>query len=148
MHLRPIIHWKKWSHFDLKIWVTDRTKIIQPGIPSNWRTFEWNRLDIESQTIWLSISSQFQFFFQCIERERKTREGGALKRKMLGQVRVWNRASTDWQRASDTWRGYWYRVLFENRPPFYFCNYILNNAHKMYNFWFRINDTVYFFYCQ
>ena len=42
--------------------VTDGT-IISPGIPSNWRIFESNWLDIESQmdelTIWLSISSQF-----------------------------------------------------------------------------------------
>ena len=40
------------------------------------------------------------------------------------------------------------RVLFENRPALYFCNYIFITAHKMYNFWFRIKDTVYFFYCQ
>ena len=37
------------------------------------------------------------------------------------------------------------RVLFENRPALYFCNYIFITAHKMYNFWFRIKDTVYFF---
>ena len=36
-------------------------------------------------------------------------------------------------------------VLFENRPALYFCNYIFITAHKMYNFWFRIKDTVYFF---
>ena len=60
-------HWKKWSHFDLKSWVTGGTK-IWPGIPNNWRIFESNWLDIESQIdnltliielIWLSISSQF-----------------------------------------------------------------------------------------
>ena len=39
---------KKWSHFDLKSWVTGGSK-IRPGIPSNWRLFESNWLDIESQ---------------------------------------------------------------------------------------------------
>ena len=39
---------KKWSHFDLKIWVTGGT-IIWPGIPSNSRIFESNCLDIASQ---------------------------------------------------------------------------------------------------
>ena len=39
---------QKWSHFDLKSWVTGRT-IIRPGIPSNCRIFESN---------W--ISSQFE----------------------------------------------------------------------------------------
>ena len=44
-----LLHWKKkWSHFDQKSWVTGRTK-IWPGIPSNWRIFESNWLDIESQ---------------------------------------------------------------------------------------------------
>ena len=44
-----LVHWKKkWSHFDLKSWVTGVT-IIQPGVPSNWRIFESNWLDIESQ---------------------------------------------------------------------------------------------------
>ena len=39
------IHWKKkWSHFDLKSWVTGGTKIR-----SNWRIFESNWLGIESQ---------------------------------------------------------------------------------------------------
>ena len=38
---------KKWSHFDLKNWVTGATK-IQPRILSNWRIFESNWLDIES----------------------------------------------------------------------------------------------------
>ena len=36
------LYWKKkWSHFDLKSWVTGGTK-IQSGIPSNWRIFESN----------------------------------------------------------------------------------------------------------
>ena len=34
------------------------------------------------------------------------------------------------------------RVLFENRPPLYFCNYIFIPAHKLNNFGFRIKDTV------
>ena len=38
-----------------------------------------------------------------------------------------------------------YGVLFENRPALYFCNYIFITAHKTYNFWFRIKDTVYSF---
>ena len=38
---------EKWSHFDLKSWVTGGTK-IRPGIPSNWRIFELNWLTIES----------------------------------------------------------------------------------------------------
>ena len=37
------------------------------------------------------------------------------------------------------------RVLFENRPALYFCNYIFITAHKMYHFGFRIKDTVYFY---
>ena len=42
-------HWKKkLSHFDLNSWVTGGTK-IWPGIPSNWRMFELNWLDIERQ---------------------------------------------------------------------------------------------------
>ena len=46
------LHWKKkWSHFDLKSWVTGGTK-IRPGIPSNWIIFE---------SIWLDIESQFNF---------------------------------------------------------------------------------------
>ena len=48
-------HWKKWSHFDLKSWVTGGTK-IRTGIPSKWRIFESNWLDIESQID--SISSK------------------------------------------------------------------------------------------
>ena len=40
-------------------------------------------------------------------------------------------------------RSWW--VLFENRPAFYFCNYISITAHKLYNFGFRIKDTVLFF---
>ena len=44
-----VLHWKKiCSHSDLKSWVTDETK-IRPGILSNWRIFESNWLDIESQ---------------------------------------------------------------------------------------------------
>ena len=39
---------KKWDHFDLKSWVIAGTKIRQ-RIPSNWRIFEWNWIDIESQ---------------------------------------------------------------------------------------------------
>ena len=47
---------------------------------------------------------------------------------------------------TSNWIFYYYiRVLFENRPALYFCNYISITAHKMYNFWFRIKDTVYFF---
>ena len=40
---------KKWSHYDLKSWVTDGI-IIQPGKVSNWRIIE---------SIWLSMLSQF-----------------------------------------------------------------------------------------
>ena len=47
------LHWKKkLSHFDLISWVTGGTK-IRPGIPSNWRIFESNWLDIESQIDWI-----------------------------------------------------------------------------------------------
>ena len=43
------IHWnQKMSHFDLKSWVIDGTK-IPLGITSNWRIFESKWLDIESQ---------------------------------------------------------------------------------------------------
>ena len=69
---------KKMESFWPKSWVTRGIK-IRPGIPSNWRTFESNWLDIESQidnlnqidsilrvklTIWLSISSQFDSQYQ------------------------------------------------------------------------------------
>ena len=33
------------------------------------------------------------------------------------------------------------RVLFENKPALYFCNYILITDYKKYIFWFRIKDT-------
>ena len=58
-------HWKKWSHFDLKIWVTGGTK-IGTRIPSNWKIFESNWLDIESQIDWLNFLGQndWIFFFQ------------------------------------------------------------------------------------
>ena len=36
--------------------------------------------------------------------------------------------------------------LFENRPAINFCNYKFITDHKMYNFWSRIKDTVYFFF--
>ena len=39
---------QKMKSFDLKSWVTGGTK-IRPGIPSNWRIFESNWLDNESQ---------------------------------------------------------------------------------------------------
>ena len=46
-----MLHWKKkWSHFDLKSWVTGWTK-IRPGIPSTWIIFESNWFDIESQIV-------------------------------------------------------------------------------------------------
>ena len=57
------IHWrKKLSHFDLKSWVTGGAK-IRPGIPSNWKIFESNWLDVESQfeltlnikSIWVNL---------------------------------------------------------------------------------------------
>ena len=44
-----LVHWKKkWSHFDLKSWVTGGTK-IRPGISSYWTILESYWLDIESQ---------------------------------------------------------------------------------------------------
>ena len=49
MSLLKIAHWKKKSsHFELKSWVTGSNK-IRLGIPCNWRIFESNWLDIESQ---------------------------------------------------------------------------------------------------
>ena len=37
----------------------------------------------------------------------------------------------------------WCRVLFENRPILYFCNYIFITEYKLYIFFlFRIKDTV------
>ena len=55
-------HWKKkWSHFDLKSWVTGGSK-FRPWILSNWIIFESKWLDIESlidnltlniESIWL-----------------------------------------------------------------------------------------------
>ena len=35
-----------------------------------------------------------------------------------------------------------FRLLFEKRPALYFCNFIFITAHKLYNFGFRIRDTV------
>ena len=54
--ITPSYSKKKWSHFDLNTWVSGGTK-IRPGIPSNWRIFESNRLDIES---WLKIDYQYR----------------------------------------------------------------------------------------
>ena len=86
-------HWKiKWSHFDLKSWVTGATK-IRPEIPSNWRISESNRLDIVSQIANLThnIESIFScasdstfrskwlnFFFQC-----------CWSQKILGIDSIW-----------------------------------------------------------
>ena len=44
---------KKWSHLDLKSWVTAGTKIRHRN-PSNWRIFKSNWLNIENQLNWLS----------------------------------------------------------------------------------------------
>ena len=76
---------KKWSHFDLKNWVTGGTK-IRPGIPSNWLDIVSRlKLTLNIESIWLKYSpitrnpelnfssasdSTFQvkmtqFFFQC-----------------------------------------------------------------------------------
>ena len=48
LQLIPSVTERKWSHFELKSWVTGRTKIWS-GIPSNWRIFESNWIAIESQ---------------------------------------------------------------------------------------------------
>ena len=48
----------KWSHFDLKSWVTGRNK-IRPGIPSNWRILESIDSILRVIQNWLAISSQF-----------------------------------------------------------------------------------------
>ena len=78
--LRPSL--KKWGHFDLKSWVTGGTK-IHPGIPSNWRIFESNWLDIESQMYsilrvtstqyWESIRLDIESQFDSILRVNLTR---------------------------------------------------------------------------
>ena len=59
---------EKWSHFDLKSWVTGGTKIWS-GIPSYWRLFDSNWLDIESQvnSNWLDIESQIGLNWLDIE---------------------------------------------------------------------------------
>ena len=55
-------HWKKkWSHCDLKCWVSSGA-MIRPGIPSNWRIIESNWLDIERT---LNICKNHQEYFQC-----------------------------------------------------------------------------------
>ena len=49
---------KKWSHFNLKSWVTGETK-IRPWIPSKWRIFESNWLSSLTrywESIWLKYS--------------------------------------------------------------------------------------------
>ena len=61
----------------------------------------------------------------------------ALMRALAGKL-----IHTQWCQAFESYNG---QVLFENRPALYFCNYIFITANKMYNFWFRIKDTVYFF---
>ena len=53
---------EKWSHFDLKSWVTGGTK-IRPGIPSNWRIFESIRLKYRKNTIFI-VSNWFKY---CVE---------------------------------------------------------------------------------
>ena len=71
-------HMKIYSHFDLESWVTGGTK-IWPGIPNNWRIFESNWLDIESQIVNLTqiFPSQFDLspFFSWL---RKTAIRGLL----------------------------------------------------------------------
>ena len=56
---------KKWSHFDLKSWVTGGTR-VRFWIPSNQRIYDLNWLDIASHfyltlnievTFWLSMSN-------------------------------------------------------------------------------------------
>ena len=61
-HLPFYTERKKWSHFDLKNWVTGGTK-IRPGNPSNWRIFETNWLDIASQFNWLNFLGQNDSIF-------------------------------------------------------------------------------------
>ena len=46
--ITPIPITEKWNYFDLKSWVTVGTK-FRPEILSNWRIFELNWHDIESQ---------------------------------------------------------------------------------------------------
>ena len=72
-----LLHRKKLSHFDLKNWVTGGTK-IRYDVPNNWRIFESNWLDIESQidsilrvkltryweSIWLDIENQIASIFR------------------------------------------------------------------------------------
>ena len=73
---------KKWSHFELKSWVTGGTKIWS-GIPCNWRIFEPNWIAIESQidsplrvkltrhweSNWLAIESQIDSLLRSIWRK-------------------------------------------------------------------------------
>ena len=54
----------------------------------------------------------------------------------------------DHQKIKISYERHAYGVLFENGPALYFCNHIFITAHKLYNFGFRIKDTVYFFYGQ
>ena len=59
---------EKWSHFDLKSWVTDGTK-IRPGIPSSWRIPIWVKLTRNFEAILLYYSpikyseSRSEFYF-------------------------------------------------------------------------------------
>ena len=75
---------EKWSHFDLKSWVTGGTKIhVNSSIPSNWRIFESKSLSLSSHfdfnilqllripgrilySSTLFRSKWLHFFFQCL----------------------------------------------------------------------------------
>ena len=59
-------HWKKkWSHFDLKNWVTGRNK-IRPGIPSIWRIYIWVKLARYWVSNWLDIESQIDSILRVL----------------------------------------------------------------------------------
>ena len=103
------LHWtKKRSHFDLKSWVTGGTK-IQPGIPSNWRIFESNWLDIECQ-----IDSNI---VQLL---------GILGRILVPPVT---------QLFRSKWLRFFFQCTYVNRPPKYIVPQVWSSASSSNRIW-------------
>ena len=76
--LPTVNHWKKkWSHFDLKCWVTGRTK-IQPGIPSkaactlsphdmNRQECRTKRIDSVCGVTWIPLCARDDLWLNGVE---------------------------------------------------------------------------------
>ena len=56
---QPTTHWKKWSHFDLKSWVTGGNK-IRPGIPSNLAQIFFNYWESRGRILAPAVTQLFR----------------------------------------------------------------------------------------